>query len=71
MKTKLQEGAVFSVNELDDDIHLQDLEEMKKRGNHKSAKTHEDHLASAFKKEIEKGWIFILLLDEEAETSQV
>ena len=38
---------------------------MKKRGNHKSAKIHEDHLASAFQKEIEKGWIFILP-DEEA-----
>jgi hypothetical protein len=65
LKTKLTEGAAFPVKAIDDDIRLQDLEEMKKRGNHKSAKIHEDHLASAFQKEIEKGWIFILP-DEEA-----
>jgi hypothetical protein len=60
LKMKLSQGAVFPTKEIEENIRLQDLEAMKKRGNHKSAMIHEDHLAKAFTKEIEKGWNLIL-----------
>lgn len=65
LKERLKEGACFPIEEIDDNIRLQDLSEMKKRGNHKSAEKHEEHLSSSFKKEVEKGWI-LLLPDEES-----
>jgi hypothetical protein len=60
LKKKLSEGAIFPTKELEESTRIQDLRAMKQRGNHKSARTHEDHLAVAFTKEVEKGWNLIL-----------
>jgi hypothetical protein len=64
LKRKLTKGAIFPTEEIDETVRLQDLIAMKERGNHKSAKKHEDHLAQAFIKEVEKGWNLILPEEE-------
>ena len=60
LKTRLTEGATFPVQQLEDSIRLQDIQAMKKRGNHKSAQIHEEYLSETFVKEVEKGWNLIL-----------
>ena len=65
LKEKPKEGACFPIIEIDESIRLQYLLEVKKQRNHTSVEKHEEYLASAFKKEVEKGWI-LLLPDEEA-----
>ena len=60
MKKRLSEGACFPIKAIDEETRQLDLDAMKTRGNHKSAIKHEDYLASAFEKEVKKGWILLL-----------
>ena len=60
MRKRLELGACFPIEDMDEETRKRDLQAMKSRGNHKSAIKHEDHLSAAFTKEVEKGWILLL-----------
>ena len=60
MRKRLKFGALFPVEDIDEETREKDLQAMKSRGNHKSAILHEEHLSTAFEKEVEKGWILLL-----------
>lgn len=67
MKKRLEEGACFPIEEVDKETRKEDLKAMKDHGNHKSAIQHEEFLATAFEKEVKKGWI-LLLPDKDLES---
>ena len=60
LKSRLDNGVSFQLTPLDETIRQQDLNASFERGNHKSAGENEEHLATATKKEIKKGWNIIL-----------
>ena len=60
LKDRLDNGVTFPLSPLDEASRKQDLMHAYIRGNHKSAKKEETHLADAMEKEISKGWNIIL-----------
>ena len=60
LKSRLDKGVNFALTPLDESSRHQDLMQAYKRGNHKSAKLEETHLANAMEKEITKGWNIVL-----------
>ena len=60
LKCLLEKGADFPLKNLEEELRRNDLQAAYERGNHKSAKKEEAHLAKAMLKEIEKGWILPL-----------
>ena len=50
LKSRLDNGVSFPLTTLDESIRIQDLKQAYKRGNHKSAKIEESHLANAIEK---------------------
>ena len=60
LKKRLDNGVDFPLLPIDETTRHQDLIHAHRRGNHKSAKIEEDHLAKAMEKEVSKGWNIIL-----------
>ena len=62
LKDLFVNGSDWPLLKMDDEKRNQDLVEMIKRGNHKSADRHQEFLSSALTKEVLKGWELILPL---------
>ena len=60
---EITNGCDYPTEDPDEDIRIAELNKNLKYGNHKSADKHEDHLSSAMKKEIQRGWGLILPVD--------
>ena len=59
----LENGSHWFLNDIDDVKRKEDVDLNLLRGNHKSAKIHQDFLSNALKKEIQRGWILALPIE--------
>ena len=66
MRERLENGAQFPLAEISEDERMEDLRERLQRGNHKSAKEHDEFLETALKQEVTKGWLLPLPAEKAA-----
>ena len=64
LRTILDKGSTWKLNDVGNETRLKDLEGSIERGNHKSAITYKIFISEALSKEIKKGWELIIPLSD-------